>query len=194
MRNRWYSRRARQGFQILGHGWIDSCCPLQAELASKESIAFMIKYTSGVLCCAVQSERAEVLLLVRVLQPMRGGLRESSVKRGAERFHIALPYPYPLSLYTELLRFCLVNLKAFLQQQLAVLSCGVLCCSFRSCPLNLLIRFSFHLAFLGRHWSYRRWWRRTRMLSARPSQYPLTCTSARASPPTSPRPVALCFV
>jgi len=40
---------------------------MAAEKASKETIAFMIKYTSGVLCCAVESARAEALELPQMV-------------------------------------------------------------------------------------------------------------------------------
>ena len=40
---------------------------MAAEKATKESIAFMIKYTSGVLCCAIEGPRAEALELPQMV-------------------------------------------------------------------------------------------------------------------------------
>eukprot|EP00802_Teleaulax_amphioxeia_P021735 Tamp_22112.p2 GENE.Tamp_22112~~Tamp_22112.p2 ORF type:complete len:216 (+),score=33.59 Tamp_22112:231-878(+) len=40
---------------------------MAAEKATKETIAFMIRYTSGVLCCAVEGDRAEALQLPQMV-------------------------------------------------------------------------------------------------------------------------------
>ena len=40
---------------------------MAAEMATKESIAFMIKYTSGVLCCAIEGPRAKALELPQMV-------------------------------------------------------------------------------------------------------------------------------
>lgn len=40
---------------------------MAAELATKERIAFMIKYTSGVLCCAIEGDRAQDLDLPQMV-------------------------------------------------------------------------------------------------------------------------------
>mmetsp|Transcript_4423 Transcript_4423/g.7106 ORF Transcript_4423/g.7106 Transcript_4423/m.7106 type:complete len:217 (+) Transcript_4423:166-816(+) len=41
---------------------------MAAEKASKETIAFMIKYTSGVICCAIEGSRAEELELPQMVE------------------------------------------------------------------------------------------------------------------------------
>ena len=70
------------------------------ELATKERIAFMIKYTSGVLCCAIEGDRAQDLDLPQMV-----------AKNEVRHQNEALLSRPSRSLITDLNRFNLPNLR-----------------------------------------------------------------------------------